>query len=103
MKKEKNFFPTLILAMIFWGLWGWVIYSLAPTNNLVLIAFYLLLFLAAFLTSALIFANSKIGAIIALLLVLILNFLYFKIGNILNLSLLTAIFLLLVIYLKSKS
>jgi len=103
IKRRKNFLPALILALVFWGLWGWLIYSFPPANNLLIAAFSLLLFLATFLSGALIFANSKLGLITALWLILFLSFRYFKIGNVLNLSLLIIIFLLLGIYLfKSR-
>jgi len=99
IKRRKNFLPVLILALIFWGLWGWVTYSFPPANNFLIVIFYLLLFLAFFLTNSLIFANSKLGALTAAWVILFLVFRYFKIGNILNLSLLTVIFFLLGIYL----
>jgi len=99
IKRRKNFLPALILALAFWGLWGWLVYSFPPLSNLLIAAFSLLLFLAVFLSGALIFANSKLGLITALWLILFLSFRYFKIGNLLNLSLLTIIFLLLGIYL----
>jgi len=103
IKRRKNFLPALIFALIFWGLWGWLVYSFSPANNLLILIFYLLLFLATFLTSSLIFANSKLGAIAALWLILFLIFRFFKIGNILNLSLLTVIFFLIGIYFFKSS
>jgi hypothetical protein len=91
------------LALALFGFWGWLVYSFPPLNNLLITAFFLLLFLAVFLSGALIFANSKLGLTTALWLILFLSFRYFKIGNLLNLSLLTIIFLLLGIYLfKSR-
>lgn len=103
IKRRKNFLPALIFALIFWGLWGWFAYSFPPANNLLILVFYLLLFLALFLTSSLIFANSKLGVIAALWLILLLIFRFFKIGNILNLLLLTIIFLLIGIHLFKSS
>ncbi|MCX6724782.1 MAG: hypothetical protein NTV20_01615 [Candidatus Shapirobacteria bacterium] len=99
IKRRRNFLPALILTLAFWGILGWLVFSFPPANNLLIIVFYLLLFLATFLTSSLVFANSKLGAIMAAWAILFLVFRYFKIGNILNLSLLTAIFFLLGIYL----
>jgi len=101
-KRRRNFFPALILALVFWGLWGWFVYSFPPTNNLILLTFYFLLFLAIFLTSALIFANSRLGILTALWFIFLLIFRYSKIGNALNIALLTGIFFLFGIYLKSK-
>ena len=103
IKRRKNFLPALILALAFWGLLGWLVFSFSPANNLLIFIFYLCLFLAFFLTSSLVFANSKLGIIAALWFILFLLFRYFKICNLLNLSLLTIIFLLLGIYLfKSR-
>jgi len=99
-RQRKNFLPTLVLATLFWGLWGWLVWSFPPTNNLLLITFYLLLFTTVFLTSALIFANSKFGFLTACFVVLVLIFRYFQIGNILNILLLAGIFISLGFYLK---
>lgn len=82
-------------TIIFWGGWGWLVYSFPPSSPFLILAFGTLLWLAVFLTSGLIFGNSKIGALVACWLLLFLIFRYFKIGNILNLSLLTIIFFLL--------
>lgn len=102
IKRRKNFFPTLFLAILFWLSWGWLVYSTAPTSNLLLITFYLLLFIAVFLTTALIFANSRRGLITALFVVLLLLFRYYQIGNLLNLLLLLAIFIALELYLSQR-
>lgn len=99
-KKRKNFLPTLILAIIFWGLWGGLTYFVPPTTNLSLIAFYSSLFLAIFLTAALIFANSKLGLLTALFTITALIFQQFKINNLLNFGILVAIFITLGLYFR---
>ncbi len=99
IKRRKNFLPALILTLIFWGGLGWLIYSFPPESFWLIISFYLLFFGAVFFTIALSFGNSKIGFTTALWAFLFLLMRYFKIGNILNLSLLTLIFLLIGFYL----
>jgi hypothetical protein len=96
--KRKNFLPTLILAIIFWGIWVWFIFSFPPANNFLIFIFCLLLFLATFLTAALIFANSRRGLLIALFLILFLLFRYHHLANILNILILAGIFISLEIY-----
>jgi len=96
--RRKNFLPALTLATLLWGIWFWFIFSFPPANNFLLFTFYLLLFLATFLTTALIFANSRRGLFIALFLTLFLLFRYYQIANLLNLTLLAGIFISLEIY-----
>jgi len=102
IKRRKNFLPPLLSAIIFWGVWGWFIYSYPPETNFLIFIFYILLFLAAFFTLALIFANSKMGLVTAIWFIFILVFRYFKIGNTLNVGLLTIIFFLLLIHFNRK-
>jgi len=96
--KRKNFLPTLILATLLWGVWFWFIFSFPPANNFLLFTFYFLLFLATFLTTALIFANSRRGLLAALFLILFLLFQYHHLVNFLNILLLLGIFIALEIY-----
>ena len=98
-KRKKNFLPALLLAIAFWGFLGWLIYFSPPEKGLTIFLFYLLLFAAIFFTAALSFGNSNLGLLTAFWAILLLNFRFFKIGSVLNLSLLTVIFLLLGFYL----
>jgi len=98
IKRRKNFFPTLFLAILFWLGWGWLVYFTAPTSNVLLIAFCVLLFIAVFLAAALIFANSRRGLIAAFFVILFLLFRHYQVGNLLNLLLLLAIFIALELY-----
>jgi len=102
IKRRKNFLPPLLLAVIFWGIWGWFIYSYPPETNSLIFIFYILLFLATFFTLALAFANSKMGIVTAIWFIFILVFRYFKIGNALNVGLLTVIFFLLLVHFSRK-
>ncbi len=97
-KRGKNFLPTFLLAILFWVTWVWFIFSYPPANNFLLFTFYCLLFLAAFLTSSLIFGNSRRGFFLACFLILFLLFRYYQIANFLNLLLVGGIFLSLEAY-----
>lgn len=101
-QRRKNFLPTLILALIFWGLLAGLIYLFPPTADSSLIAFYLLLFLAVFLTAALILANSKLGLLTAVFIVTALIFQQFKINNFLTFGILTAVFACLGLYFRKS-
>jgi len=100
--KRKNFLPTLILAILVWGVWLWLIFSFPPANNFLLFTFYFLLFLATFLTAALIFANSRRGLLLALFLIFFLFFRYHHLANVLNILILAGIFISLEIYFSKK-
>lgn len=88
--------------MIFWGFWSWLVYSRPPTTNTLIVGFFVLLFLALFLTLSLIFANSRRGALIAFFITLLLIFRYHQLANPLNILLLAGIFLSLEIYLDKR-
>ena len=100
VSRRKNFLPTLVLTIIFWGALGWLFYSFPPTNNLLFLAFYFLVFGTVFLTTALASANSKVGFFCAAFVVSVLLFRYHQIGNLLNLALLGGIFLALGFYFR---
>jgi len=100
-KHRRNFLPTLFLALFFWGLWTWLVFSTAPIHSYLIIAFYLLLFSASFLTAALIFANSCRGFLVATAIVGFLLLRYYQLGNPLNLILLLSILLCAELYWRS--
>jgi len=102
MKRRKNFLPTLVLAMIFWGFWGFILFKVPP-SSLSVISFYLVLFLALFLSAALIFANSRRGLLLASFFIAFLMFRYFQIANWLNVGLLTGIYLSLELYFSRQN
>ncbi len=98
IRRRKNFLPALILAVSSWGILSWLILKFPPENNFLILSFYLLIFIAVFLTSALILANSQMGLTIGIFLILFLLFRYLKIDDPFNLILLITIFLLLLAY-----
>lgn len=95
VKQRKNFLPTFLLAIFFWLIWGFILFKISPESIFSLLVFFIFFFLAIFLTSALIFANSRRGLLLALLINLALFFRYYQVGNLLNLLLLLAIFVAL--------
>lgn len=97
-KRRKNFLATFLIAILFWGAWGWLVYFKPPINNFLIFSFCLLLFLALFLTAALIFANSRKGLFLACFVILALILRYYQIGNLLSLVLLASIFVILELY-----
>jgi hypothetical protein len=100
IKRRKNFLPTLMLALFAWASWGWLVYSMAPENNLLLFIFYGLLFMAVFLTIALLLANSRRGLLIAIGVISFLIFRYYQLANFLNLGLFFGILLSLELYFR---
>src|SRR4030043_1114288 len=101
-QRRKNFFPTLLLAILFWLGWLLVLFKVPPENLLSILGFFSLLFATLFLTSALLFANSRRGLITALFFVLVLIFRYYQIGNFLNLMILLAIFVSLELFFSKQ-
>lgn len=101
-RRRKNFFPTLLLAILSWLGWFLVLIKIPPESTLLLFTFFFLLFSALFLTSALFFANSRRGLITTLFVILVLVFRYYQIGNPLNLILLLAIFVALEFFFRAR-
>ncbi|HUV42781.1 MAG TPA: hypothetical protein VMY36_02625 [Patescibacteria group bacterium] len=101
-QRRKNFFPTLLLTILFWLGWTLVLFKVPPENLLSILGFFSLLFATLFLTSALFFANSRRGLITALFFVLVLVFRYYQIGNLLNLIILLAIFVALELFFSKQ-
>ena len=101
-KHRKNFLPTFLLAILFWSLWGWLVYFHPPANTFLIASFFGLLFLALFLTAGLVFANSQRGFLTSLFAILILIFCYHQLANLLNILLLVGIFLSLELYLDKR-
>lgn len=101
-RRRKNFFPTFVLAILFWLGWIFVLFKIPPEPNLSFLAFFLFLFLAVFLASALLFANSKQGFVAASFVIFVLLFRYYQIGNLLNLFLLLTIFIALEFFFFTK-
>lgn len=91
MRRRKRVIPTLLLAILSWGGLGYLVYKTSPQEELLLIAFFLLLFLGAFLTASLTFNNSRRGFLIALCLVALALLRFFKLFHPLYIILLLAL------------
>lgn len=66
MAKRRNFLPTLLLTAFLWLSFLLLVIFTAPASPFILYTFYLILFLALFLTFSLILANSRYGFLISL-------------------------------------
>tara|TARA_Y100000310_G_C20284755_1_gene624320 strand:+ start:56 stop:376 length:321 start_codon:yes stop_codon:yes gene_type:complete len=100
--EKKKRWPSLILAILSWLGLSWLIYSYSPHNLWTFLLFFFLVFSAVFFTSAFILINSRRGLLFSFLIILILIFRYFQIGNLLNISLLLAILVIIELYLKDR-
>lgn len=95
--RRKNYWPTLILIGILWGLAALMIYWVEPelVKNFILpglyLPFFLIFFPASFFTLAIIWGNSRRGLLSALGLNIFLMLRVFNLGNSLNLVLLFGI------------
>jgi hypothetical protein len=109
MRKRKNFFITLVLILLFWTLQFFIIFFVEPKSikDLLIpdayLPFFINLFLALFLTSAVLFANSRRGLFISLGVITFLYLRLFGLGNILNLFLIVSIIFVLELYFKKQN
>jgi len=91
--KRKNFFPTLVITIIFWVLTATLVYFIDPDTFFAVPGFFILVFLALLFTFSTIFSNSRRGLLTALALISFLFLRYFGIGNVLNFLLICGLFL----------
>lgn len=99
--KRKKLYLTLILAILFWLGWLALVFLYPPLNNFLIFSFFVLLFLALFLTASLIFKNSRRGLFLTLFIISFLLLRLFKLANLLNIIFLAGIFLSLELYFSS--
>ena len=99
-RERKNLLPAFLLAILIWIALAWLVCYREPINNLLIASFFALLFLTVFLTAALVFANTRRGLLMALVISLSLLFRYYQVGNLLNIVLLVGIFIILELYLS---
>ena len=106
MRRRKNFFPTLLLAVIFWIGWLYIVFSVSPENTTYhiphTICFFFALFLALFLTLSLVLANTRRGFLMTLGVIGFLILRLLDSAHYLNLILLAGILFSLEIYLSKK-
>lgn len=102
MVKNKNFLPTLLVALFSWlGLTLIILYA-SPTSLFLLTTFYLLLFMALFLTLSLLLGNSRRGFLISLGIIIFLLLRFLKMAYFLNLALLIGTLVSLELYFKKR-
>jgi hypothetical protein len=101
--RRKNFFPTLVLTILFWLTLGGLVYFVEPDACGILPVFFLVLFLALLFSFSTIFANARRGLITALGLVLFLIMRYFGVGNIINFLLILGVGISIEIYFTKLS
>lgn len=108
-RKKKNFFITLVLIIFFWSTLFLMIFFTEPEmikdiliENSYLV-FYINLFLALFLTLAVVFGSSKTGLLAALGIICFLILAMYQLGNILNAVLITSIVFILNRYFTNKN
>jgi len=95
-RRRKNFFSTLIFILFLWSIFGLIIFFVEPSmvkdflwpNSY--LPFFINLFLALFLTLAIVFANSRRGFLTSLGVIIFLILRLQQLGNILNAILITA-------------
>lgn len=102
MKHNKNFLPTLFVALFLWLAFLFLVVFTAPSSPLLLTTFYLLLFLALFLTFSLVLANSRRGGLLAAGMTVFLLLRQTQMVNYLNLILLMGILISLELYLRKR-
>lgn len=107
-KRSKNFFPALILIIIFWTITGGIIGFIEPEllKDLLFpnsyLVFFLPLFFACFFTFSIILANTRRGFLMASGIILFLVFRLHEIGNLLNLFLIVGLLIATDYYFTQK-
>ncbi len=109
---RRNFFPAFSLSLILWLFLAVIIKFLDPKTTLIfskteipiaLITFFVVVFLALFITSALLFASTRRGLFLAVFVSLALFLLLEKLGQWWNLALLFIFYLFLEIFFSKKN
>ena len=109
MRRGKNFLPTLIIIVFLWLCLGFLIFFVEPEmiKNIIIPGGYFLFFvnlwLALFFTLAIVLNNSFRGMLVSTFIIVFLILRLFKLGNWLNLLLLTAIAIAFDRYFKKTS
>ncbi len=103
VKLRKSYLPTFVVTLFLWvGTFG-IVYFVDPYKNGAIPLFFLVIFFALFFTLSIVFINSRRGFLISMAVTLFIVLRYFGLGNILNLLLITGIFIAVDRYLIKKS
>lgn len=88
IKKQRNFFPALILTIFLWFLVLTIIIFTDPKQNGMLEIFFASMYLSLLFTFSLIMGNTRRGVLIAFVITIFFILKYFGIGSFINLFLL---------------
>jgi len=111
MRRRKNFFPTLLLAVLFWLSWFYIVFFTSPEDffdcslfavRCSLTLFFPVLGLALFLTLSLVLANTRRGFLMTLGVIGFLILRLLDSAHYLNLILLVGTLISLELYCGSK-
>lgn len=94
--------PSLLAALSLWTAWLLVFLFFPPEVFLAPFLFLILTFFAVFLTGALLFANTRRGFLIGIGILFLAVFNYYKVGNYLNIILITGILLSIEYYFSTR-
>lgn len=102
-KKKRNFFPTLIITLLFWSLTAAIIYFVNPAAIGAIPFFFLIISITLLFTFSTIFANTRRGFLAAFGLTLFLILRYLGVGNIINFLLIAGLGITTDIYFSKNS
>lgn len=100
---RKNFLASFFVSLLLWLSWLTIFFFVPPEYTALPFVFLVLTFLAVLFTTALVFANTRRGLLIAGGMVVFMVLRYFEIGNYLNLLLLAGLLLSIEYYLSSSA
>lgn len=101
-KRNKNFFPSLIITLALWGFLAMIIFFVDPTQGGALEMFFGLLFLALLFTFSLLLVNTRRGFIVSLSATVFAILLYLGVGSLLNLLLIIGASVMFEIYFTKR-
>lgn len=102
LRKRKSFTPTIVVSFALWTLIVFLLLFVDPVTPGIIYVFFILLFFAIFLPSALLLAKARRGLLLTLVIIIFLVLRYFQIGNVINLILIASAFGLLEYYLTTR-
>ena len=102
VKLRKNFFPTLLVIVVFWLTLGSIIYFVDPESFGAIPLFFLILLFALLFTTSTLFANTRRGLTITIAIILFLILRSFGVGNIINFLLIFGLAIVFEIFYQKK-
>lgn len=101
-KRNKNFFPSLVITIALWGGLALIILFVDPAQSGALEIFFALFFLALLFTFSLLLINTRRGLIVSLCATVFAILLYLGIGSLLNLLLIIGASVMFEIYFTKR-